>query len=119
MSIESVIVDLKSADFEDLIKKHDLVCVDFWASFCAPCKEFSNIYQEAAARYPLICFAKVNIEQESELSNLFHIQSIPHLMVFKQGIAIYSESGSMPLSVLLDLVEQAIAADVTDLLHED
>lgn len=68
-----------------------------------------------AEQYPTVQFAKLNIEDEPELAEVFQIRSIPHLMVFKEGIAIYSEAGSMPESVLKDLIEQAINVDVSEI----
>ncbi|KTD21310.1 thioredoxin family protein [Legionella londiniensis] len=100
--------------FEVLIAEHEIFFVDFWAEWCAPCKQFAKIYEKIAAQFSdKILFASVNIEKEQELAELFQIRSIPHLMVFKQGIAIYSESGSMPASTLEELVEQSLSVDVS------
>jgi len=104
-----------SQELEQLIAQHEIMFIDFWASWCAPCKQFAPVYEKIAGQYPDIAFAKINIEQESELAEVFQIRSIPHLMVFKQGIVIYSEAGSMPASVLTDLVEQSIKADVSEI----
>lgn len=104
--------------FEPLIKDNVIVFVDFWATWCAPCKQFAHVYEQVAALYPSIVFGKVNIEDESELADMFQIQSIPHLMVFKEGIAIYSEAGSMPESTLNELVQQVLAVDVSDIRRE-
>ena len=106
---------LTSAEFESLINENEIVFIDFWAEWCAPCKEFGKIYSKAADEYPDIQFAKVNIQNETELADTLQIRSIPHLMVFKQGIIIYSESGSMPFSALKELIEQAKTVDVSDI----
>jgi len=103
------------AQLEPLINANEIVFIDFWASWCAPCRQFSHVYEKVAALHEQIVFAKVNIEEESELAETFHIRSIPHLMVFKQGIVVYSESGSMPESTLKELVRQAVDADVSDI----
>ncbi|MBN9230140.1 MAG: thiol reductase thioredoxin [Legionella sp. 40-6] len=105
--------NISSKDFEALINDNEIIFVDFWADWCAPCKQFSVIYEQVADKYPSVKFVKVNIEAEQELADLFEIRSIPHLMVFKEGIVIYSNAGSMPASTLNELVEQALAADVT------
>lgn len=104
-----------SSEFETVINEHTIVFVDFWAPWCAPCRQFEKIYEQAAINNRDITFAKINIEEESELAEVFHIQSIPHLLVFKLGIVIYSESGSMPESILTDLIQQARDADVSEL----
>jgi len=106
---------IDSNHFESLIQDNDIVFIDFWASWCAPCKQFAHVYERVAALHDNIVFAKINIEEESELAETFQIRSIPHLMVFKQGIVIYSEAGSMPESTLKELVQQALDADVDEI----
>jgi thioredoxin 1 len=106
---------LKPNEFEVLINDNELVFIDFWAAWCAPCKQFSKVYDQVSAQFPDIVFAKVNIEEQKELAELFEIRSIPHLMVFKKGIVIYSDAGSMPESALKELVQQALDADVSDI----
>lgn len=107
-----------SEDFDKLINENEIVFVDFWANWCVPCKNFAPTYEKAANLYPSITFAQVDVEKEQELSQLFEIRSVPHLMVFKKGIAIYSESGVMPESTLKELAEQAISADVNDIVAQ-
>lgn len=118
MEEHAVVQAVSRDEFEPLIKDNALVFIDFWAVWCAPCKQFATIYERVAASNPEIVFAKINIEKESELAETFNIRSIPHLMVFKQGIAIYSESGSMPESTLKELVQQALDADVTSIREQ-
>ena len=88
------VMALDARNFEEIIMEEPIVFVDFWATWCAPCKQFSVVY-------------------ERELSDMFEIRSVPHLMVFKEGIAIYSDSGSVPESVLKELLEQAVSADMS------
>ncbi|MCR9192700.1 MAG: thioredoxin family protein [Gammaproteobacteria bacterium] len=107
-----------SDSFEGLLAEHEIVFVDFWAPWCAPCKQFKEVYEQVSTEYPGIFFGSVNIEQETALAELFELRSIPHLMVFKQGIAVYSEAGSMPESALKELVEQAEAVDVDSIREE-
>lgn len=105
--------EITSDNFESYLNDHDILVVDFWASWCAPCKNFFPIFAKVATMYPEIIFAKVDIEKEQELAQVFEIRSVPHLMVFKKGIVIYSESGSMPESTLKELSSQALSADVS------
>ncbi len=118
MPNNGVVKSVTNKQFESLIRDNDIVFIDFWATWCAPCKQFAHVYEPVAALYPSIVFGKVNIEDEAELADMFQIQSIPHLMVFKQGIAIYSEAGSMPESTLKELVQQALTVDVSDIRRE-
>ena len=106
---------IKTDQFEGLLANNERVFSDFWAEWCAPCKHFAMVYEKVAEQYKTIKFVKVNIEEEAELAEIFQIRSIPHLMVFKQGIAIYSEAGSMPESTLKELVQQAISVDVSEI----
>lgn len=113
---------LSSDQFDEFLKKNEIVFIDFWAAWCAPCLQFATVYERVADQNPTIKFAKVNIEQETELADSLEIRSIPHLMIFKQEILIYSEAGAMPESVLNDLVQQAMSVDVSEIkakLDED
>ncbi len=113
MTEQNMVLAVGSDEFEALIQKNEVVFIDFWAKWCAPCKQFASVYERVAEQSPGVVFAKIDIESEAELAETFNIRSIPHLMVFKQGIAIYSEAGSMPESTLKELVEQAQEADVS------
>lgn len=106
---------LTAAGFESLINEHEIVFIDFWAEWCAPCKQFATVYERVSEQYPNIAFAKVNIEEQQDLADFFEIRSIPHLMVFKEGIVIYSDAGSIPESTLKELAQQALDADVTEI----
>ena len=106
---------LTNAKFEAIIHENGLVFIDFWAKWCAPCKQFFRVYDEISGQFPSIHFAKVNIEEEPELANVFEIRSIPHLMVFKKGIVIYSYAGILLESTLRELIQQALDADVSEI----
>jgi thioredoxin 1 len=103
---------LDASNFEKTIEETPLVFVDFWATWCAPCTQFADVYAKVALEHQAITFASVDIEKAPELAEMFEIRSVPYLMVFKQGIAIYSDSGACPPSVLNELVAQALAVDV-------
>ncbi|KTD16155.1 thioredoxin [Legionella jordanis] len=107
--------NLKAEQFEAIVENNKIVFIDFWAEWCAPCKQFAMVYEKVAQQNPNVYFAKINIEEETELAEVFQIRSIPHLMIFKDGIVIYSEAGSMPESTLKELVKQAIEADVSEI----
>ncbi|MBA2710555.1 MAG: thioredoxin [Tatlockia sp.] len=109
------IYTIDSKKFDSFINTNDIVFVDFWAEWCAPCKQFAHVFERVAEENPTIKFTKINIEEDSEFAESFQIRSIPHLMVFKQGILIYSDAGSMPESTLKDLVQQALSIDVSEI----
>ncbi|HVT62876.1 MAG TPA: thioredoxin family protein [Legionellaceae bacterium] len=110
---------MDAANFEALLADNEIMFVDFWAPWCVPCKQFKEVYEQVSVQYPDILFGSVNIEEEASLAELFELRSIPHLMVFKQGMAIYSESGSMPESILRELVEQALVVDMNDVKEKE
>ncbi|AHE67353.1 thioredoxin family protein [Legionella oakridgensis] len=115
MSGSSITPSVNHDNFESLIGDNEIVFIDFWAAWCAPCKQFAHTYERVAKLYNQVVFAKINIEEEAELAETFQIRSIPHLLVFKQGIVIYSEAGSMPESTLKELVQQALEVDVSQI----
>jgi thioredoxin 1 len=111
-------LDVINSNIESLINENEIVFVDFWADWCAPCKQFAKVYEQVTEQFPNVKFVKVNIEAEKQLADFFEIRSIPHLMVFKEGIVIYSNAGSMPVSTLKELVEQALVVDVSAIRSE-
>lgn len=110
--------ELQYSAFNTLITDNELVFVDFWAPWCAPCKEFSKIFEHVASRYPGIQFAKINIDDHKELTLDYGIRSIPHLMVFKDGMVIYSDAGHMTEARLEEVARKALAFDIEDITQE-
>ncbi|WP_329474971.1 thioredoxin [Kribbella sp. NBC_01484] len=99
-------VNLSRADFEQTILDNEIVLVDFWASWCGPCRMFAPIYEKAAAAHDDIVFGKVDTEAEQALAATARITSIPTLMAFKKGSLVFSQPGALPAQAL----EQVIAA---------
>ena len=99
-------VNLSRADFEQTILDNEIVLVDFWASWCGPCRMFAPIYEKAAAEHDDIVFGKVDTEAEQTLAATARITSIPTLMAFKDGSLVFSQPGALPAQAL----EQVIAA---------
>jgi len=98
-------VDLSEATFDKTIAEADIVLVDFWASWCAPCLQFAPVFEAAALANPDIVFGKVNTEVEVDLARTSGITSIPTLMAFREGLLVFEESGALAAAGLSSVIE--------------
>ncbi|MFN8076616.1 MAG: thioredoxin domain-containing protein [Kineosporiaceae bacterium] len=91
-----------------------IVVLDFWASWCQPCLRFAPVFERASERHADITFAKVNTEEEQELAQRYDVSAIPTLVIYRDGIPVYSEAGALPEPMLESLISQVRDLDMDD-----
>ena len=111
-------VALGTNDFKAAVDKGGILFVDWWASWCGPCKAFAPVYEKVAEANPDITFAKVDTDAEQQLAGAFAIRSIPTLMIFRDGILLFSQPGALPQNALEELVQKARALDMEQVRRE-
>ncbi|QNS02880.1 thioredoxin [Streptomyces xanthii] len=112
--MSSTTVELTKENFDQTVTENGFVLIDFWASWCGPCKQFAPVYEKAAEANPDLVFGKVDTEAQPELAAAFGIQSIPTLMIVRDQVAVFAQPGALPQEALDDVIGQARNLDMDE-----
>jgi thioredoxin len=104
--------DLSATDIQSTVLDNDIVLVDFWASWCGPCRQFAPVFEKASEEHPDVVFGKVDTEAEQMLAAQLSITSIPTLMAFREGILVFNQAGALPAAGLKQVIDGVKGLDM-------
>ena len=111
-------ITLTGDTFQDTALGDGIVLVDFWADWCMPCQMFGPVFEAASEKHPDIVFGKVDTEAEQGLAGSLNIRSIPTLMIFREGVLVFSQAGALPETTLEELIQAVRDLDIEEVHRE-
>ncbi len=111
-------IALNSETFEDTVTRPGITLVDWWASWCGPCRMFAPVFEQASEKHPDVTFGKIDTEDQRDLSAVAGITSIPTLMAFRDGILVFRQPGALPAAALEQVIQAVRDLDMDEVRAE-
>ena len=110
--------ELTKENFESTINDNETVIIDFWAEWCGPCRTFGPTFEAASEKHTEVKFVKVDTEAQRELAAMFQVRSIPMVVVFRQGVPVFSQPGALPAAAIDEILKEVGALDMDEVKRQ-